>query len=570
MNNEYDGIILGAGHNGMICAGYLAKAGLKMLIVERQLEIGGGLDSHEGARSGFWHNIHSKLHHGVSDLQRYHDLKIGEMGQEYIRLRIGVAMLLRDHRAILWYGSEPEKTAASIGRFSAKDGKTFLEVHKKYGEMAREVFAKEFYSPPVPFEKKRAILQKSKVGRDYLEWQPHSINDFFAHHFENDTVRGLFSYLSVIRGFETDSKGMGMIAAAAIGSGMTPQMSKGSTHKMAHSLHKMVTRAGVDIVEAAPLAKILMENGRAVGVRTTDGREFRARKFVASSLNPNQTFLDLVGREHLTPEFAKKVENFKYSDTTPLFTLHLALNERLYWKAAEYDPDVNDAFYLVAGLEGLKDIEQLYKEANAKRIASGLQLIGGMPSQFDPSQVPPGKAAAYFWQVAPGNLCAEEGGRDRWDQIRDEYTERCVRHLAHYATNLTKENIVAQFGMTPIDIERHLPNMVGGDIQVGELSEKQILHNRPFPECSQYRTPVKGLYLCGSSAHPSGSVTGGPGYNAANVICRDAGLDPWWNPVDPVAYWEKLAANEQGAEPVKAAKKVSKPAKPRKKASSRP
>ena len=98
--------------------------------------------------------------------------------------------------------------------------------------------------------------------------------------------------------------------------------------------------------------------------------------------------------------------------------------------------------------------------------------------------------------------------------------------------------------MTPIDIERHLPNMVGGDIQVGELSENQILHNRPFPECSQYRTPVPGLYMCGASTHPSGSVTGGPGYNAANIICRDAGLTPWWNPIDPVQHWEKLAAQE--------------------------
>lgn len=544
MNTEYDGIIIGCGHNGMICCGYLAKAGLKMLMVERQLEMGGGLDSHEGARPGFWHNIHSNLHRGVSDTMWYKDLELAEHGQEYIHLRIAVAMLTKDHKAILWYGNDAEKTAASIGRFSAKDGKTFLALHKKYNAMNREIFMREFYAPPVPFEQKKKILERSALGRLYLEWQPYSINDFFAAHFENDTVRGMFSYLSVIRGFEVDSKGLGMIAAAAIGSGVTPQMSKGSTHKLAHTLHRMVVKNGADIIEADEVQRIIIENGRAVGVRCADGREFRAKKFVISSVNPNQTFLDMVGREHLTTEFANKVEKFKYSDTTPLFTLHLALNERLYWKAADYEPDVNDAFYLVAGLDGLKDIEQLYREANAKRIPTGLQLIGGMPSQFDPQQAPPGKAAAYFWQVAPGNLCKEEGGRERWDQIRKEYTERCVKHLMHYATNLTRDNIVAQFGMTPIDVERHLPNMVGGDIQVGELSENQILDKRPFPECSQYRTPVPGLYMCGASTHPSGSVTGGPGYNAASVICRDAGLTPWWNPIDPVQHWEKLAAQE--------------------------
>ncbi len=542
--NEYDGIIIGSGHNALICCGYLAKAGLKMLVVERHLEIGGGLDSHEGRRSGFWHNVHSLNHRGVCDLMWYKELGLAEMGQEYIRLPVSVAMLTGDHRAILWYANEPEKTAASIGRFSAKDGKAFIDLNKKYGAMAREIFGTEQYSPPVPFEKKKAILEKSTLGRQYLEWQPYSINEAFAHFFENDAVRGMFAFLSVIRGFETDSKGMGMIAAAAIGSGVNTQMSKGSTHKLAHSLHKMITKAGADLVEADAVVKILVENGRAVGVRTVSGREFRARKFVISGVNPNQTFLDMVGRENIAPEFAKKVENFKYSNTTALFTLHLALNERLYWKAAKYDPDVDKAFYLIAGLEGLKDIELLYKEANARRIPTGLQLIGALGAQHDPTQAPPGKCTALFWQVAPGNLCAEEGGRDRWDQIREEYTQRCVKHLSHYVHNLTPDNIVDAFGVTPRDIERHLPNRVGGDIQVGELSIGQLLDKRPFPECSQYRTPVKGLYMCGASTHPSGNITGAPGYNAAGVVCRDMGIDPWWKPRDPVAYWEGLAAKE--------------------------
>jgi len=546
MERDYDGIIIGAGHNGMICCGYLAKAGFKMLMVERHLEIGGGLDSHEGARSGFWHNVHSNMHRGVSDLMWYRDLGLAEMGQEYIRLPISVAMLTRDHRAILWYASEPEKTAASIGRFSAKDGKTFLEMHKKYNRMSREIFGQEQYSPPVPFEKKKKILEKSELGREYLDWQPYSIGEAFNRMFENDTVRGMFAFLSVIRGYEIDSKGLGMIAAAAIGSGVTPQMSKGSTHKLAHSLHKMVTKAGADLIEADKVVKILVENGRAVGVRTVDGREFRARKFVISSLNPNQTFLDLVGRENLPQAFTQKVEKFKYSNTTPLFTLHLALNERLYWTAADYDPDVNKSFYVIAGLEGLKDIDELYQDANSGHLPRSLQLLGAQPAQHDPSQAPPGKCTAFFWQVAPGALCEEEGGRARWDAIRQEFTDRCSKHLAHYASNLTPANIVNQFGVTPADIERHIPNMVGGDIVVGQMSEDQLMDKRPFQGWSEYRTPVQGLYICGSSAHPGGNITGAPGYNAAGVVCRDFGIDPWWKPRDSEEHWEALAAAESG------------------------
>ncbi len=543
MEKEYDGIIIGAGHNGMICAGYLAKAGLKLLIVERHLEIGGGLDSHEGARPGFWHNVHSCLHRGVSDLMWYKDLELGKMGQEYIRLPISIAVLTRDHRAIVWH-NEPEKTAASIGRFSAKDGKSFLKVNKQFAKLSSEIHFQEQYAPPVPFEKKKAILQKSESGRLYLKWQPYSINEVFSQLFENDTVRGAFTFMSVIRGFETDSMGMGHIAVAALGSGAQPQVPRGSTHKMAHTLHKMVVKAGVDVVEAEAVAKILVENGRAVGLSTIDGREFRARKFVASSVNPNQTFLDMVGKEHLASDFVKKVEGFKYSNTTPLFTLHLALNERMNWKAAEYDPDVDRAYYLCCGLEGLRDVEELYQDCAARRIPRSLQLLGAQAAQHDPLQAPPGKCTAYFWQVAPGNLCEEEGGRARWDKIRKEYTDRCVKHLMHYTTNLPPANIVNVFGTTPVDIERHLPNMVGGDIQVGELNGEQILDKRPFEGWAQYRTPINGLYLCGSSAHPSGSVTGGPGYNAAGVICSDLGMEPWWKPKDAAAEWEALAARE--------------------------
>jgi len=540
----YDGIIIGGGHNAMVCAGYLAKAGLKVLLIERHLEVGGGLDSHENPRfPGFWHNVHSNNHRGLSDLMWYRDLGLAELGQEYIRLPVSVAMLTRDHRAIVWYANEPEKTAASLARFSQKDAKTFLDVNKKYAQMAREIFFLELYNAPVPFEKKKAILERSDLGRLYLEWQPCTIEEVVTRLFESDAVRGMVAFLSVIRGYEMDARGMGMVIPAALASGVNTQMSRGTTHKLAHSLNKMVVRSGAEVLEGNAVVKILVDGGRAVGVRTQDGREFRARKFVASSVNPHQTFLEMIGRDTLDPSFAAKVEQFKYSNTTPLFTMHLALNERLYWRAAEYDPDVNRAYYLIAGLEGLRDLQAVYEDCAARRLPRSLQLLGALPAQHDPSQAPPGKCTGFFWQIAPGNLCAEEGGRERWDAIRDEFTERCITHLAHYATNLTRENIVDTFGQTPIDIERHLPNMHGGDIVCGEMSEDQVLDQRPFPECSQYRTPIKGLYLCGASTHPGGNITGAPGYNAAGIIVRDLGKDPWWKPVDAVSHWEALATH---------------------------
>ncbi|MBI4293563.1 MAG: NAD(P)/FAD-dependent oxidoreductase [Betaproteobacteria bacterium] len=546
MNKEYDGIIIGAGHNGLIHAGYLAKAGLKILIVERQLEIGGGLDAHEGARAGFWHNAHSVNHRGVADLMWYKDLGLAELGQQYIRLPVSVALLTRDHKALLWYSTESEKTAASIARFSAKDAKTYLETQKKFLGMARDIFLPEVYSPPVPFEKKKAILERSEPGRQYLEWSNLSINQAACKLFENEVVRGMFTFVSVIRGYESDSKGLGMFIPAAVVAGVNTQMAKGTSHTLAHTLHKMVVKSGVHIVASQGVERIHVENGRAVGVRTADGREFRARKFVSSTVNPNQTFLDMVGRENLTPQFAEKVDNFKYSNTVPVFTVHFALNERIYWKAADWEPEVDRAWLMIIGVDGMKDIEGLYETCNARRLPRSVNLIGAQPAMHDPTQAPPGKCTAFFWQIAPGNLCEEEGGRDRWDKIRDEFAERLANGLRHYAKNLTPDNIVAQFGVTPIDNERHLPNMHGGDVQCGELSENQILDKRPFPECSQYRTPIKGLYICGASTHPGGNITGAPGYNAAGIICQDLNIEPWWKARDAATHWESIAAAEAG------------------------
>ncbi|MBI2319546.1 MAG: NAD(P)/FAD-dependent oxidoreductase, partial [Betaproteobacteria bacterium] len=385
MNNEYDGIIIGAGHNGLIHAGYLAKAGLKILIVERQLEIGGGLDAHEGTRPGFWHNAHSVNHRGVADLMWYKDLGLAELGQQYIRLPVSVALLTRDHKALIWYSTESEKTAASIARFSAKDAKTYLETQKKYLGMARDIFLPEVYSPPLDFEKKKAILERSEPGRQYLEWQQLSINEAACRLFENEVVRAMFTFVSVIRGYESDSKGLGMFIPAAVVAGVNTQTARGTAHTLAHTLHKMVVKAGVEVVESQGVSKILMQNGRAAGVRLEDGREFRARKFVSSTLNPHQTFLDMVGRENLTPQFAEKVANFKYSNTVPVFTVHFALNERLYWKAADFDPDVDRAWLMILGVDGMKDIEDLYATCKARRLPRSVNLIGAQPALHDPT-----------------------------------------------------------------------------------------------------------------------------------------------------------------------------------------
>jgi phytoene dehydrogenase-like protein len=264
----------------------------------------------------------------------------------------------------------------------------------------------------------------------------------------------------------------------------------------------------------------------------------KASKFVATTLNPQQTFLELIGGDKIDPHLKERAENFKYSPVTPVYTIHLALDEQPLWVAAEWEPQAKDAWLIIMGVESTEDVKVLEADCRAGRFPSRLQLFGGVPTVFDPWQAPKGKHAAWFWQVAPYNL--KDGGPDRWDDIIDEVTEKETELITEFAPNINKDTIVHSFGLSPVDIERHFPNMREGDWMCGELNPDQFLYNRPFPECSQYRTPIEGLYIAGSCCHPGGNITGAPGYNAAKIIVEDLGLERWWTPPDLEKIWGGL------------------------------
>lgn len=541
MDKEYDGIVIGAGHNGMILQGYLLKAGLSVAVVERHLELGGGLDAHESSRAGFWYNIHSVNHRAVPDLPWYSDLELESYGQEYVRPEVAVAMLFRDKTALIWHNHDVEKTCASIARFSPRDAKTFADFHRRFAPAAKFIIGPETFSPPMPAEEKRALLEKTEIGKAYYEFADRSINDVVEDVFEDDRVKSMISYLFLVRGNELDAPGQGYIVPVACAAGISSTISVGTSHKLGHTLHKMVVKQGGDVFEASAAVEILLEDGRATGVRLADGRVLKARKFVASTLNPHQTFLQLIDSDKIDPHLKKRAENFRYSQTTPIVTIHLGLKERPMYLAAEYEPDVMKGWLIVMGVDGMEDIQSLAKDCHEGRVPTRRQLIGGVPTIFDPSQAPPGHHVAFFWQLAPYFL---KEGPEHWDEILDEVCESEMELLREFAPNVNKDNIVEWFGHSPLDIERHFPNMKHGDWMCGELSPDQFLDKRPFPECSRYRTPIEGLYIAGSSCHPGGNITGAPGYNAANIITEDLGAERWWNPPDPKQIWSNLPAAE--------------------------
>ncbi len=525
----YDGVVIGAGHNGMVCAGYLGKSGQKILVIEKNMEVGGGLDSHEDRNyPGFWYNIHSVFHRGLMMLPWFKDLEMERMGIHYYKPDPGVVQHFLDRTYLGWF-ADIERTVATIEQYSRKDAVAFRDIWSRWQPVVRNIVFPETYCPPIPMGEKRPLLEGLAEGREYLRYFDTTPEQFILEHFEHTRVRAFIGFLAVMRGYELDAPNTGYLVPAMIAWGVNPQLCRGTSHALGDNLAHMLSHNGVDYIEAVGVERILVERGRAAAVVLEDGTVVHAKRFIASNVNPVETFIKLVGAENLDPEFSARAAGFRFSKTTPIFATNLALNERPRYVTEDEHPEVADGFMHIVGLETYEDLRNLFEDCRSGQLPRKPFMNGATPSHHDPTQAPPGKATAFMWQLASYNLW---GNPLNWDKARAEWFERQLGVWRQYAPNLTDDNILSRDSTTPLDIERHDRNMYEGDWMVGEYSGDQALENRPFPGWSQYRTPVSGLYLCGSSCHPGGNITGAPGYNAAQTIARDLGLKLWWEPLD--------------------------------------
>ncbi|MFQ5683419.1 MAG: phytoene desaturase family protein [Candidatus Binatia bacterium] len=535
---KYDGVVIGAGHNGMICAAYLGKSGKRILVVEKNMEVGGGLDSHEDRNyPGFWHNIHSVFHRGLLMLPWYQDLGLEKFGIHYYKPDPGVVHHFLDKTYLGWF-ADVDRTVSTISRFSKKDAVTFKEIWRRWQPVVKQIVFPETYAPPLVMEQKRTLLEKSSVGREYLKFFNTTPEQFILEHFEDPRVQAFIGFLGVMRGYELDGSNTGYLIPAMIAWGVNPQLCRGTSHALGDNLAHMLSHNGIDYIEANGVERILVHDGRAQGVVLDDGTVVHARNFVASNVNPVETFIRLVGRENLDSQFGELAAGFRFSKTTPIFATNLALNERPKYITEEQHPEVIGSFMHIVGLETYTELRNLFEDCRTGQLPRKPFMNGATPSYHDATQAPPGKATAFMWQLAPYNLW---GNPQNWDKVRGEWFKRQLAMWRHYAPNLTEENILSTDSATPLDIERHDRNMYCGDWMIGEYTGDQALENRPFPGWSQYRTPIEGLYLCGSSCHPGGNITGGPGYNAAGIIAGDLGLDLWWKPLDFREYLLNLS-----------------------------
>ncbi len=515
----YDGVLIGAGHNSLVLQAYLGRAGLKTICLERRSVAGGGLSTVEDPRHpGFLHNTHSFYHRGINQMPWYRDLNLEQRGARYLEPDLNVCLLLRNGDALEWW-TDFEQTADSFATFSRKDAETMRRWRDDFVPLLTDILSPESQSPPIPAEQRTRLLERTSAGRRLLDVSKLSPLEFVQNEFEHPVIQAGLLFFNGLREVDLRAPGFGHHIPALFASRHKAQMCIGGSAGLARALVSAVTETGGEIRLNADPHKIHVEDGRATGVETTDGSLFRARHFVASALNPVQTFIELLDAKVLPSDWREKAANYQFNVLAPLFALNVNLKQPPAYVAAERRPILNQAFMTILGLEHSAQFLDIVTSHERGHIPQTV-MWGSCPTNFDPSQAPAGFHTAFMWEKVPYSL---GGNPKNWDQEREHHARRMLQTWTEYAPNMAN-SVLDYSAQTPLDTERTLPNMRAGDLLVGALSNGQTGYDRPFTGAGSYRAFFSNLYLCGSSSHPGGNITGLPGYNCAQVLLADLGI----------------------------------------------
>lgn len=538
LRREYDGIVIGAGPNGLLCAAYLAKAGLKILLLERRFEMGGGLCSEHVTIPTFIHNTHAIYMPMVDYAPFFKDFN-HEMTELYDLAFVHpdpVMSLTTPEGRVLSIHHDIERTAQSIAQFSQKDAKTYRKAAPRFKEYVDAFIAPATYAPPHPAMEAMTKMSSHEIGRELQALQPMSPQAIVEELFEDDTVRTLFLYAATMWGLDYDQEGLGFLAPLYINRASAYRLVVGGSHHLAHLMSKTIYRNGGMIIGPKPASRIILENGRAAGVETEDGYTYMAKRFVVSSLNHHQTFLQLVGEENLDPEFVVRTKDWKW-ESHSLFHVHLALTEAPRFKYGDDNPELAASLINVVGFQGYRDLVDHLESLKEGRLRdAGFNCC--FPTLHDPSQAPAGKHTGLISYHAPYNLA--EGGGDAWYDIRDQVADQCLDRLREYVPNINQDTLMWRYITTPKDIHNKFLDMYQGSYKQGAYLPLQMGYLRPNEQCSEYATPIKDLYLCGSCTYPGGTILLANGYNAANRIAEDLGIEKWWRKPESVVRAEEL------------------------------
>src|SRR5579871_5452125 len=525
MAKQYDAIVIGGGHNGLVHAAYLARAGKKVVVLERRHVLGGAAVTEE-VFPGFKFSVASYV---VSLLRPeiIRELDLPRHGLEILPLDgTFTPMPNGDH---LWRVNDHARTYREVARHSRADADVYDEYGRAMVEMAR--FAKSILAmtPPDPFARGVADLRAlgglarkfkalSDIDRaNQLQLLTMSAIDFLDQWFETDVLKATMSASGIIGTFlGVRSPGtayvllhhyMGEIDGAFRAWGFA----RGGTGAISNAIADAAREAGVEIRTKSGISQIIVQNGKAKGVVLSNGDEVYA-DVISSSVDPRLTFTKFIEAEHLPGDFLEEVNRYKFRGSSG--KVNIALDALPNFKCMPGPgAHLRGAISISPSVEYM---ERAYDDAKYGHFSKKPYIDMVIPSLTDPSVAPPGKhVMSCFVQYAPYKLAPGLS----WDTEKEKFGNTVIDTISEYAPNL-KDIIIDKMVVTPLDLEREW-GLSEGNIFQGELSLEQLFFLRPVPGWAQYRTPIKNLYMCGSATHPGGGIMGANGRLAALEILKD-------------------------------------------------
>ncbi|HEX4884536.1 MAG TPA: NAD(P)/FAD-dependent oxidoreductase [Casimicrobiaceae bacterium] len=527
----FDAVVVGGGHNGLVCAAYLAAAGHRVCVLERRGIVGGAAVTeafHPGFRNSTASYTVSLLHPKV-----VRDLRLADHGLRIVERPFANFLPLSARPGdYLKVGGTPEATQGEVARYSTRDAEALPRYHAMLERVAAVLRDLLLVTPPNAGDGVPALLASWKVARrfraldragqrDVLDLFTKSAGDVLDRWFESAPIKAALGFDAVAGNFASPyapGSAYMLLHLALGGVGGKPGQwghAIGGMGAITQAMARECEARGVTLRTNAAVVRVLVKGGRAAGVELADGEVIEAKR-VAANVTPKLLFGELVAPEHLDEDFRARIAAYRCASGT--FRMNVALSALPDFAALP-----GPGPHLAAGIllaPSLAFMERAYADARTAGWSREPIVEVNVPSVVDDSLAPPGMhVASLFCQHVHPQLATVQPGRT-WDAARDEVADLMIDAVTRFAPNF-RASVIARRALTPLDLEREF-GLTGGDIYHGALTLDQLFSARPVLGHGDYRTPVAGLYLCGAGAHPGGGVTGVPGHNAAREMLRDA------------------------------------------------
>jgi beta-carotene ketolase (CrtO type) len=532
----YDVVIIGAGHNGLVCAAYLLKAGYSVLLLEKRSVPGGAATTEEALPNeapGFKFNLCAIDHEFIHLGPVVEELELEKYGLEYLYCDPVVFCPHPDGKYFLGHRSV-EKTCAEIARYSERDAKKYAE-YTDFWQRVINAMIPVFNAPPKSvvdiagnynIQKIKdlfSVIGSTDKTLDFVRTMLTSAEDILNEWFDSEFLKAPLARLAAELGAPASQK-TNAVGAIMMAMRHHPGMARprGGTGALVQALLNLVKSLGGEVLTDQHVDKVLIDDGKAVGVRVANGTEYRATKGVISNIDAKRLFLQCMDESDVDaadPELRERLDRRIVNNNETILKIDLALSEPLRFDRYNHQDAYNIGSILIA--DSVKHVEVAHYEPSVGKIPDAdPSMYVVMPSMLDPSLAPEGKHTVWIEFFAPYQIDGAEGtglkGTGWTDELKNKVADRCVEKLAEYSPNL-KHSVIARRVESPAELGERLGSYKGNYYHI-DMTLDQMVFFRPLPELANYKTPIDGLFLTGAGTHPGGSISGMPGRNCARIF----------------------------------------------------